>query len=161
MASDYSYSEHAPPRPLFLPNRVGQVQVEFDGHQLALKAPHFGSLKHRQIRFRSYLSHLELPSFGLALDPSQLLPTDTANGYSSTNYPSVYVSLCTEGRQRVIPPGDSGQVLRKDSDLKITLDFEETGANGEALYVCYLFYSDCACVLDLQTGLFTPYYHVK
>ena len=161
IASIYTYKDHTVDAPLFLKHNIEQVSVEYDGEPLTIKPPHIGDLKDKQILLKNYMDHLTHPPFGIDIDVSKLLRSDLANSFGDTNFPSVYLNLCTEGRERLIPHQNTGQALGKECDLNIGIKFGGDGATAEATYIAYVFYSDVSCVLDLRTRKFSSYYNLK
>ena len=161
IASTYKYSTHTANDPVFKKHNIQNLSVEYDGEPLNLKQPHFGDLKDKQIQLKFFLDHVANPPFGLEIDQSKLRRSDFENSFEFTNFPSVYLNLCTEGKQRLIPHLNSGAVLSKDCDLNIGIKFGGTGATDDATYIVYLFYTDFSCVLDLKTRKFSPYYNLK
>jgi hypothetical protein len=162
IASTYKYSDHTANDPVFMKHNIQSLTVDYDGEPLNLKQPHFGDISDRQIQLKYYLDHIVYPPFGLDIDQSKLKRSDFANSFGDTNFPSVYLNLCTDGgKQRLIPHQNSGSVLAKDCDLNIGIKFGGTGATNNATYIVYLFYTDFSCVLDLRTRRFTPYYNLK
>lgn len=161
IASTYKYSDHTPDDPVFLPHNIENLTVDYDGEPLNLKQPHFGDLKDKQIQLKFFLDHIANPPFGLDIDQSKLTRADFVNAFADTNFPHVYINLCTEGKQRIIPHQNNGSILNKDCDLNIGIKFSGTGASPNATYVIYAYYSDMSCVLDLRTRRFSPYYNLK
>ena len=161
IASTYKYKDHVANDPVFKKHNIENLIVEYDGEPLNLKQPHFGDLKDKQIQLKFFLDHIANPPFGLDIDQSKLRRSDFANSFETTNFPSVYLNLCTEGKQRLIPHLNSGNVLTKDCDLNIGIKFGGTGATDDATYIVYLFYTDFSCALDLKTRKFSPYYNLK
>ena len=161
IASIYKYGDHVADASLFMPHNIEQVTVEYDGEPLTIKPPHIGDLKDKQILLKNYMDHLTHPPFGIDIDASKLLRSDLANSFGDTNFPSVYLNLCTEGRERLIPHQNTGQALAKDCDLNIGLKFTGTGATPDSTYIAYVFYTDVSCVLDQRTRKFSSYYNLK
>ena len=161
IASTYKYSEHAANTSVFMAHNIENLTVDYDGEPLNLKQPHFGDIKDKQIQLKYFLDHIANPPFGLDIDQSKLKRADFENSFADTNFPCVYLNLCSEGKQRLVPHQNSGNVLAKDCDLNIGIKFGGTGATMNGTYIIYLFYTDYSCVLDLRTRRFTPYYNLK
>ena len=95
------------------------------------------------------------------MNPDEIKRADLKKSFEGTNFPSVYINLCTEGKQRMVPPQNNGSAIAKDGDLSIGIKFGGTGATQDVTYVIYLFYTDCNMTLDLRTRKFSPYYNLK
>ena len=96
IASTYKYKDHTAGDPIFMKHNIQNLTVDYDGEPLNLKQPHFGDVTDRQIQLKYYLDHIAHPPFGLDIDQSKLLRSDLANSFEDTNFPSVYLNLCTE-----------------------------------------------------------------
>ena len=113
------------------------------------------------IEMKNYVDHIAFPPFGLHVDQEQILRKDLANSFAGTNYPLIYLNLCTESKNRIIAHQNNGSGINKEADLNICLKFGVDGATTDSTYICYLFYTDCNMVLDLKTRRFTPFYNLK
>ena len=142
-------------------HNIESLTVEYSGEQLTLKEPHFGDIKDKLVQTKYFWDHIAHPPFGLDIDQTQLKQSDLVNSLADTNFPCVYLNLCIEGRNRIVPLQNNGTVLSKDSDLNIGIKFVGTGATADATYIVYLFYTDYNVVLDMRARRFMPYYNLK
>lgn len=161
IGSSWNFSEQNETHPLYLKHNIDSVSMEYNGETLNLKDPHFGDLKNDLIELKNFVDHVAFPPFGLHVDQEQILRKDLANSFADTNYPLIYLNLCTESKNRLIAHQNNGSGISKDSDLNICLKFGTNGAAPDSTYICYLFYTDYSMVLDLKTRRFVPYYNLK
>lgn len=161
IASTYKYSEHGAGSPVFMRHNIEKLTVEFNGEELTLKEPHFGDIKDKLIQTKYFFDHIAHPPFGLDINQEQIKQADLVDSLAETNFPSVYLNLCIEGRHRVVPLQNNAAVLSKDCDLNIGIKFVGTGATQDATYIVYLFYTDYNVVLDMRARRFYPYYNLK
>ena len=161
IGSSWNFSEQDATKPLYLNHNIDSVSLEYNGETLNLKDPHFGDLKNDLIELKNYVEHIAFHPFGLHVVQDQILRKDLANSFADTNYPLIYLNLCTEAKNRIIAHQNNGSGINKDADLNICLKFGVDGAATDSTYICYLFYSDCNMVLDLKTRRFTPFYNLK
>ena len=161
IGSSWSFSDQDATKPLFLNHNIDSVSLEFNGETFNLKDPHFGDLKNDLIELKNYVDHIAFPPFGVHVNPEELKRKYLANSFADTNFPMIYLNLCTEGKNRLIAHQNNGSGISKDADLNICLKFGTDGAAPDSTYIVYLFFSDSNMVLDLKTRRFTPFYNLK
>lgn len=161
IGNSWSFSEQDATKSLFLKHNIESVSLDYNGETLSLKDPHMGDLTNDLIELKNFVDHIAFPPFGLHVDQNQIKRKDLANSFADTNFPLIYLNLCTEGRNRIIAHQNNGSAISKDSDLEICLKFGTDGAAADSTYICYLFYTDFNTTLDLRTRRFSPYYNLK
>ena len=162
VASTYSYNEHTAGNPQFLVHNIESVSLDFDGEPLHLKQPNIGDLGNSEMRMKRYLDNITFPPFGLDIDQEKLTRSDVANSFAGTNFPRVYLNLCTaKDRLRIVPQLNSGGVLSRDCDFTVSVKFNNTGSTPDATYIFIICYTDFNLTLDLRTRKFTPHYNLK
>ena len=161
IGSSWSFSEQDATKPIFLKHNIESVSLEFNGETLSLKDPHFGDITNDLIELKNFVDHIAFPPFGMHVDQSQILRKDLANSFGDTNFPLIYLNLCTENKNRIIAHQNNGSGISKDADLNICLKFGTEGAAADSTYIIYLFYTDYNMTLDLRTRRFAPYYNLK
>jgi hypothetical protein len=161
IGSSWSFSEQDATKPIFLKHNIESVSLEFNGETLNLKDPHFGDITNDLIELKNFVDHIAFPPFGMHVDQDQILRKDLANSFADTNFPLIYLNLCTENKNRIIAHQNNGSGINKDADLNICLKFGTEGAAADSTYIIYLFYTDYNMTLDLRTRRFVPYYNLK
>ena len=161
IGNSWTFADQDLTKPLFYNHNIESVSLEYNGETLSLKDPHFGSLKDDLIELKNYVDHIAFPPFGMHVDQDQIKRKDLSNSFADTNFPCIYLNLCTENKNRIIPHQNNGSGLSKDADLNICLKFGTDGAAVDSTYIIYLFYTDYNMVLDLRTRRFMPYYTLK
>ena len=56
---------------------------------------------------KNYVDHIAFTPFGVHVNPEELKRKDLANSFADTNFPMIYLNLCTEGKNRLIKIWDS------------------------------------------------------
>ena len=88
----------------------------------------------------------------MKMDPSKINLGEIKNGAEGTPYPCAFINLCNFGdTSRIVPILSDGNIMSKDLDLKIKLEFQEGGSETNAAYIIYLYYTDVNLVLDTRT----------
>lgn len=143
---------------IFKNHNIQNIDVQFNNMPLAIKSPNFGNVRRNIIELKQLMDHYEYPPFGVLQDPEFISLENVKNGAEDTAFPHVYIPFCPSGKEtRIVPIGADGQVVNKNGDLDITLDFGTTGA-ADATYLAYIFYTDVNLILDMNSKTFFPMY---